>query len=156
MLFTTSFSIITALLAPAGGAVLMKRTCRRKHMDTETIDKAKIAARLRKMTEERLFGDKVWPVDNNDEVHRKFVEWGLIEYVNETDFHATALGAELSVDYWSMFMGHHEPSEIPDMLVEYGLLAKEEADHIIFDRWERDGEKLDDILPPILRHVYRA
>jgi hypothetical protein len=124
-------------------------------MDTKMIDKAEITAQLRNMTEEVLFGDKAWPIDNNDEVHRKFVEWGLIEYVNETDYHASALGRELSVDHWSLFMGHHELSGIPDLLVEYGLLAQEEADHIIFDRWERDGEELAVVLPPILRRVYR-
>jgi hypothetical protein len=59
------------------------------------------------------------------------------------------------VDTWSAFVGHHELSEIPDMLVELSLLAKEEADHIILDRWERDGERLEDILPPILRRAYR-
>ena len=123
-------------------------------MDTKTMDKAEIAQQLRTMLEEQLFGDKPWPIDNNDEVHRKLVEWGLIEYVNETDFHASALGVELSVDYWTMFMGHHELAEIPDMLVECGLLTREEADHIIFDRWERDDEKLEDILPPILRRAY--
>ena len=125
-------------------------------MDTKTIDKAEIAAQLRKMTEERLFGDKPWPIDNNDEVHRKFVEWGLIEYVNETGFHTTALGLELSVDHWSLFMGHHELSEIADRLADCGLLTREEAHHIIFDKWERADEKLEDILLPIIRRAYRA
>jgi hypothetical protein len=125
-------------------------------MDAKTIDKAEIAAQLRTLVEEVLFGAKPWPIDNNDEVHRKFVEWGLIEYVNETDYHASALGRELSVDRWSLFMGHHYLPEIPDMLVECGLLAQEEADHIIFDRWERDGEELKVVLLSVLRRVYRA
>jgi hypothetical protein len=125
-------------------------------MNTKTIDKAEITQQLRTLIEERLFGAKPWPIDNHDEVHRKFVEWGLIEYENATDYHASALGRELSVNYWALLMGHHYLPEIPDMLVECGLLAKEEADHIIFDRWERDGEKFEDILPPILRRLYRA
>jgi hypothetical protein len=125
-------------------------------MDTKTIDKAEIAAQLRNMTEKVLFGDKSWPIDNHGEVHRKFVEWGLIEYVNETDYRASALGRELDVDWWSVLMGHHEPAEIPDILVEMGALTREEAHHIILERWERDDEKLEDILPAILRRLYRA
>src|SRR5207247_9048192 len=102
-----------------------------------TINKADIAQQLRTMVEERLFGAKGWPIDDNAAVHQQLIDWGLIE-MQEDNIHTTALGAELSVDYWSMFMGHHELSEIPDLLVEYGLLAKEDANHIIFDVWERD------------------
>ena len=147
-------------------------------MDTKTIDKAEIAAQLRNMTEEVLFGNKPWPIDDNATVHQKLIAWGLQEEceitINATGeiverpkspdflkkgdicFHTTALGCELDVDWWAMLMGHHELAEIPHDLADDGLLTKEEADHIIFDRWERDGEKLEDILPPILRRLYRA
>jgi hypothetical protein len=146
-------------------------------MDTNTIDKAEIAAQLRNMTEEVLFGDKPWPIDNNAAVHQQLLDWGLVEECEITIsatgeiverpkspdskkgdicFHTTALGRELDVDRWIMLMGHHEPAEIPDILVQMGALTKEEADHIVLDRWERDGEKLEDVLPPILRRLYRV
>ena len=146
-------------------------------MNTKTIDKAEIAAQMRKMVEERLFGTKPWPmpIDDNFAIHQKLLDWGLQEEFEITIggtgeiverpkspaskkgdvcFRATALGRELSVDLWTAFVGHHELSEIPDMLAEMQLITKEEADRIV-DRWERDGERLEDILPPILRRVYR-
>jgi hypothetical protein len=125
--------------------------------DSGTVDKAEIAAQLQTMVEERLFGTKPWPIDNNAAVHQQLLDWGLVEEIDDAGtYTTTALGRELSVDHWSAFVGHHELSEIPDMLVEYGLLTMEEADHIILNRWERDDEKLEDILPPILRRAYRA
>jgi hypothetical protein len=124
-------------------------------MNTTAINKAEIATKLRDMVEERLFGDKPWPVDNNDEVHQQLLDWGLIVY-DEIGFCSTPLGVELDVDFWQLLTGHHELSEIPHHLAECGLITQEEADGVIFDRWERDGEKLESILPPILRRVYRA
>jgi hypothetical protein len=123
-----------------------------------TIEKAEIAKQLQTMVGERLFGAKPWPIDNNHENHevrQKLIDWGLIE-MQGGSFRTTALGKELNIDLMSAFMGHHEPSEIPDMLCEHGLMSNEEADSIILDRWERDGEKLEDILPPILRRLYRT
>jgi hypothetical protein len=128
-----------------------------ENMETKTISKAEIAAQLRNMTEERLFGTKPWPIDDNFAVHQQMLDWGLkVEIDNDGSCTTTALGRELDVNLLEAFMGHHELSEIPEILVEYGLLTKEEAYHIIFDRWERDGEELEDILPSILRRVYRA
>ena len=145
-------------------------------MDTTMIDKTEITTQLRNMTAEVLFGAKPWPIDDNAAVHQQLLDWGLIEELeitigtsaefverpkssdskkDEICFRITELGSELSVNYWTLFMGHHELSEIPDLLVEYGLLTQEEANHTIFDRWERD-ERLEDILPPILRRLYRA
>ena len=141
------------------------------------VDKAEIAAALRTMVEERLFGDKEWPIDDNFAVHQQLLDWGLQEEVemtigatgeiverlkspaskkSEICIHTTALGRELCVDLWTAFTGHHEPSEIPDILVEHGFITADEAEHIILERWERDGEALEEILPPILRRVYRA
>jgi hypothetical protein len=146
-------------------------------MNTTTIDKAEIVSQMRNMVEERLFGDKSWPIDNNAAVHEKLVAWGLQEECEisvgaageiverpkspsskkgETCIRATALGRELCVDLWTAFTGHHEPSEIPDILVEYGFMTVDEAEHIVLERWARGGESLEEILPPILRRVYRA
>jgi hypothetical protein len=125
-------------------------------MEIKTIDKAEIAAQLRKMTEERLFGDKPWPVDNCDEVHQKFLDWGLIEKVDELASRETTLGRELCVYHWSLFMGHHELSEIAELLGYYGLLPREEAEQLMIEQCERADEKLEDILLPVLRRVYRS
>jgi hypothetical protein len=125
-------------------------------MNTKTIDKAEITAQLRTMVEERLFGDKAWPIDDNAAVHKQLIGWGLVEVIDEAGSRTTtALGRELAVGWWSAFVGHHEPAEIPDTLVQMGALTEAEADHIILDRWERDGENLETILPPILRRAYR-
>ena len=53
-------------------------------------------------------------------------------------------------------MGHHELSEIPDILAGMQLITQAEADDVILDRWEAGGERLEEILPPILRRVYRV
>ena len=146
-------------------------------MNTKTIDKAEILAQLRKMTEAVLFGGKPWPIDDNFAVHQQLIAWGLQEEFeitisatgemierpkspaskkSEICIRATALGRELCVDLWTAFTGHHEPSEIPDILVEHGFMTADEAEHIVLERWARGGEKLEDILPPILRRAYRA
>ena len=121
-----------------------------------TADKTEIAQQLQTMLEERLFGPKPWPIDNDHAVHEQLLSWGLIEMRGD-DIHTTPLGLELSVDSWTLFVGHHEISEIPHILSDGGELPEQETDdYIIFNRWESGGEKLEDILPPILRRVYRA
>jgi hypothetical protein len=118
-------------------------------------DKIEIAKQLQTMLAEHLFGPKRWPIDDNHAVHQQLLDWGLIEH-GEFGFQSSALGVELGVNEWTDFVGHHELSEIPHRLADCGLLTEEEADHIIFNRWESDGEKLEDILPPVLRRAYRA
>jgi hypothetical protein len=141
------------------------------------VDKPAIAAQLRTMVEERLFGDKEWPIDDNFAVHQQLLDWGLQEEVEMTIsatgetverpkspastkgnicIRTTELGRELDVDLWTALVGHHELAEIPGILADLQLITTDEADHIIFDRWERDDEKLEDILLPILRRVYRG
>jgi hypothetical protein len=120
-----------------------------------TASKTEIAKQLETMLEERLFGPKPWPIDDNHAVHQQLVDWGLIKMQGD-NIHYTRLGLELDVRAWTMFVGHHEPSEIPHHLSDRGLITEQEADDIIFNRWEDGDEKLEDILPPILRRVYRA
>jgi hypothetical protein len=119
-------------------------------------DKTEIAQWLQTMLHEHLFGPKPWPVSDHNTVHEQLLGWGLIEYSNATDFHSSALGAELDVHMWTMLIGHHELGEIPHYLADRGLISQEQADHIVFQQWEEDGERLEDILSPILRRVYRA
>ena len=102
-----------------------------------------------------LFGPKQWPIKDSYAVHQQLLDWGLIK-TGEFGFQTSELGMELGVEEWTDFVGHHELSEIPHRLAEVGLLTQEQADDIIFNRWEDGGEKLEDILPPVLRRVYRA
>ena len=106
----------------------------------EKLNKAEIAKQLRTMVEERLFGAKPWPIDNNYEVRQQLIDWGLVEKIG-SNIHTTALGCELSVDTWSAFIGHHEPFEVPDILAQMGMITEEEADHIVLDRWEARRRK---------------
>jgi hypothetical protein len=121
------------------------------------MDKAEIRKQLRAMVEQRLFGDGSWTTaerDVNERVHRKFCDWGL-QTVDPTtgNIFPTKLGLELGVDTVSVFMGHHCPFEIPDILAEMGMLPREEADDLA-ERFE-EGEEPENLLPPILRRLYR-
>jgi hypothetical protein len=120
-----------------------------------TANKAEIAKQLWTMIEEHLFGPKPWPIDNNHAVGQRLVDWGLIEMRGDRICRTTKLGLELNVDAWTMFTGHHEPAEIPHYLSDRGLITEQEADDIMSRHWD-DGERLEDLLPPVLRRVYRA
>src|SRR5262249_60809783 len=65
--------------------------------------------------------------------------------------HVTELGMELDVDTLSLFMGHHEPYEVPDCLVP--LITQAEANELR-ERFD-DGERPEDVLPPLLRQLWR-
>jgi hypothetical protein len=58
------------------------------------------------------------------------------------------------VPFPKVYRLHPPPEREP--LDACGLLTREEADHILFDQWERADGKHEDILPPILQRVYRA
>ena len=90
--------------------------------------KTEIACRLHEMVDERLFGNKPWPVDNDSEgwVWATQLELGLIENVAGKDqtFRKTSLGAELHIDLMNAFMGFWEPFELPEVLEMRGLINK--------------------------------
>jgi hypothetical protein len=118
--------------------------------------KAEIAIYLHNMVEQHLFGPGPWPMDKhtNEVVHQRLLDWGLIKHA-EFGFRPTLLGFELDVCDWTMFVGHHEPSEIPEHFSYGGYITEREADAIMSRYWD-DDEKLEDMLPPVLRRLYRA
>jgi hypothetical protein len=121
-----------------------------------TMNKVETARELRSMVEERLFGDGPWSSDDpavNGAVHEKLVALGLLRVDPSGNIHATDLGAELDVEIMSVFMGHHDPYEVPDCLVP--LITQAEADELIFERFEQNGEKPEEVLPPLLRQLWR-
>src|SRR5262249_5443169 len=112
---------------------------------------------LRALVEGRLFGNGPWSSDDpavNSAVRDKLCAWGL-ETVDPVtrDIHTTELGSELQVHLMSVFMGHHEPYEAPDYLRHSNLITPAEADELT-TRFE-DGERPQDVLPPLLRRLWR-
>ena len=107
--------------------------------------KSEIAQRLHAMIEERLFGAKPWPIDNNGAVHQQLLDWGLIKMQGDY-IHKTELGVELDVGAWALFVGQHEAEGIPEILAYGGSITKQEADDLMSRHWD-DGE-LEDLLPP--------
>jgi len=88
----------------------------------------------------------------NRATHDKLCALGL-QHVDPVtaNIHTTELGLELDVDTMSLFMGHHEPYEVPDCLVP--LITQAEANELRarFD----DGERPEEVLPPLLRQLWR-
>ena len=119
------------------------------------MDKAEVSRQLRALVEERLFGNGPWTSDDpavNYAVSNKLSAWGLqtVDPITQ-NIHMTELGFELQVDTMSVFMGHHEPYEIPDHLIP--LITRAEADELV-ERFE-NGERPEDLLPPLLRRLWR-
>jgi hypothetical protein len=84
----------------------------------------------------------------------KLSAWGLqtVDPVTR-NIYPTELGSELQVELMSVFMGHHEPYEAPDYLRSFGLITPAESDELT-TRFE-NGERLEDVLPPLLRRLWR-
>ena len=82
------------------------------------INKTEVARRLHEMVDERLFGNKPWPVEeeNTKIVHGTMLELGLIECVPGVPqtFRTTTLGAELHANLLEAFMGLWDEFELPD------------------------------------------
>jgi hypothetical protein len=121
------------------------------------MDKAEVARELRALVEHRLFGAGPWSSDDpvvNNATGQKLITLGLeIQDSVTGNIYATALGAELKVGLMTAFMGHHEPWEVPDILARDGLISSEESCELT-DRFEA-GEKPEEVLPPLLRVLWR-
>jgi hypothetical protein len=122
------------------------------------MDKAEINRQLRVLVEERLFGNGPWIGDRaaNQAIHDKLVAWGLqtMDPVTQ-NISTTELGRELQVDLMTAFMGHHYAYEVPGYLQSFGLITPAEADELIYVRFEQNGERPEDVLPPLLRQLWR-
>jgi hypothetical protein len=54
----------------------------------------------------------------------------------------------------TVFMAHHVPYEAPDILRSFGLITPMECDELT-TRFNEDGERPEDVLPPLLRRLWR-
>ena len=124
------------------------------------MDKAEVNRQLRALVEERLFhhGNGPWSSDDpalNQAVHDKLSAWGLqTEDPVTRTITPTELGAELQVHLMSVFMGHHEPYEAPDLLRSSNLITLAESDELM-TRFNENDERPEDVLPPLLRRLWR-
>jgi hypothetical protein len=107
------------------------------------------------MVEERLFDAGPWSSDDpevNRATHDKLCALGL-QHVNPVtgNITVTELGQELDVDVMVAFMGHLVADEVPESLVP--LITQAEADELI-ERFV-NGERPEEVLPPLLRQLWR-
>jgi hypothetical protein len=118
------------------------------------MSKAEIIAELENMVATRLFSGQPWLADweTNDAVHRKLVQMGLVEVVcvESQTSRSTALGKELDVELFEVFMGHLCEWEVPSILEHYHLLDESEADAILERMTEANAETV------LLGYVKRA
>ena len=123
-----------------------------------------IAIELHAFVRERLFGTGgPWLADivANKAIRRKLDEdWKLqLDCISpgmekNRCLKNTPLGDELHVDLMSVFAGHWEPGEIPDILHSHRLISESEM-RDVYDRWE-DGEDIEELLLPLARRAYRT
>jgi len=96
------------------------------------MNKAKIISELENMVVARLFGRQPWLADRETcaAVKRKLIQMGLVEQISVEMSRITALGRELDVDLFQVFMGVMHEWDVPITLEEYGLLNESEFDAI--------------------------
>jgi hypothetical protein len=96
------------------------------------MNKAKIISELENMVVARLFGRQPWLADREtcSAVKRKLIQMGLVEQISVETSRITALGRELDVDLFLVFMGVMHEWDVPITLEEYGLLNESEFDAI--------------------------
>jgi hypothetical protein len=87
------------------------------------------------MIEKRLFGSNRWLPNRKTaiELWKTMFELNLEEPVpgSQTDWRLTSLGRSINAELLMVFIGHHEPWEIPEILWCHGLmdLAQRDAIH---------------------------
>jgi hypothetical protein len=121
---------------------------------TAPTNKAQIIAELENMVVARLFSRQPWPADREtiSAVDRKLVQMGLVEVVcvEPQTWRATALGKELDVDLFQVFLGLWDEWEIPMILEEYHLLDEAEAEALYACMDNADAESV------LIGYVQRA
>ena len=97
------------------------------------MNRATIIAELENMVVARLFSRQPWLADRETcaAVKRKLIQMGLVEQISVEMSRITALGRELDVDLFKVFMGVICPWDVPITLEEYGLLNESEFDAIL-------------------------
>ena len=140
------------------------------------MNKAEIIAELENMVVARLFGRQPWlacgciyrtteppsweviiqlhrrPQNRHDADLRKLMQMGLVKRVRaepET-WQKTALGKELELELFCVFMGLWCEWEVPQILEEHGLLTESEFDAIC----ESSDAELDSLLGEKVKRAY--
>src|SRR5262249_1373568 len=121
----------------------------------KAVERIRVARELRSMVEARLFGAGPWSPDDpevNQAMSDKLVALGLVTVNPVTHgISMTELGHELDVNTLTLFTGLHEPSAVPHCLVP--LITRAEANELT-ERFD-DGEQPEEVLPPLLRQLWR-
>jgi hypothetical protein len=100
----------------------------------KTTDKGAITARLHAMVDERLFSCRPWQTDNEsfDAMYSVFDALGLQEHIagDEPSIRHTALGNELKLELFKVFVGLIHEYDIPGILREHGLVDEYEEQRL--------------------------
>lgn len=118
------------------------------------VNKAKIIAELENMVDTRLFSRQPWLADRETvaAANQKLVQMGLVEQVcvEPETWRSSALGKEIDVELFEVFMGLFSEWEVPSILEHYRLLDESEADAIRERMCEANAESV------LLGYVKRA
>jgi hypothetical protein len=118
-------------------------------MTTEVMgatNKAKIIAELENMVAARLFSRQPWLADPEtaSAYHERIIKMGLVEQVRAEPptWQITALGKELNIELFEVFMGITYQWDALFILEDYGLLDESEADAICECTSNADAQSL--------------
>jgi|SRR5689334_4729200 hypothetical protein len=94
--------------------------------------KAEIVAELEAMAWHRLFNSRHWLADRETcwAANQKLIKMGLVEYLPSDSWRNTALGKELDVDLFAVFIGLFDAWEVPYILERHRLIDERESDGI--------------------------
>jgi hypothetical protein len=95
--------------------------------------KAEIVAELEAMAWDRLFNSRHWLADRETfwAAHHKLIKMGVVEYFYSSDtWRNTALGKELDVNLFAVFIGLFDTWEVPYILKHHRLIDECESDGI--------------------------
>ena len=119
--------------------------------------KREIIRQLHAIAVLHLFGDCNWLCDRETcgPLHRLGLEMKLWEPVQDSKYtRPTALGQELNVRLLGVFMGEWDPWEVPDLLLEGGLINEAQAEKL-YGQLEH-GLAPEKVLKRIVQIAYRA
>jgi hypothetical protein len=110
------------------------------------MNKANIIAELENMVVARLFSREPWLADREtcSALHRKLIQMGLVESVciETNTWRSSALGKELDVDLFEVFIGFLDEWEVPMILEHYRLIDESEVDAIYARMDKADAESV--------------
>ena len=99
------------------------------------MNKAEIIAELENIVVARLFSRQPWLADPEtiSAYRQRLIQMGLVEQVRAEPptWRITALGKEVDVELFQVFMGLWDEWEVPTILKEHGFLDESEFDAIL-------------------------